>query len=369
MDNSKETQAKNQGAASSSVHVHYPDSPFSFNSVFKDTIRTSKDDIIRILACGSSITDPKGNEITLADCMNTGLEEKNGRIRVTNLAAAARYIQAEAARARFLPNTKRLSSDDQNNIDSLVQALHLKARICLIAVCCGEREDRDDERSNKELKYLYVKRSEGGCMVTYGLPEIAPANYEYFYGTKNPSIFAFKTINPELIDNELFQDNPLNRLRTFPLMGRLEDGCIYFPWCVLVSPAQARAIEACGNVQWCSIESEVFAHGPDGRTDESLIDTLDEIKRGFMTRPTAFMLSDETFTVSELREIYEEILSCRFDQRNFLAKLRDSLHIIKPVDKDGRSERQRYRFDLEEYQRRCEEMRTPEKATFFLNVY
>lgn len=86
--------------------------------------------------------------------------------------------------------------------------------------------------------------------------------------------------------------------------------------------------------------------------DRMLAHAIRRLRYRTSTRPVGFELLPEKFTMRQLLELYEAILSKELDKRNFISKINSLDILIKLEEKDTLSSRKGsflYKFDKEKY--------------------
>ncbi|RPD91796.1 NUDIX hydrolase [Aureibaculum marinum] len=85
---------------------------------------------------------------------------------------------------------------------------------------------------------------------------------------------------------------------------------------------------------------------------------INRLRRKTQTKPIGFELLPEKFTMRQLQNLYESILDCKLDKRNFINKV-NQLDILDKLDeKDMTSSRKGsflYRFNEKKYKEKLEE--------------
>lgn len=120
----------------------------------------------------------------------------------------------------------------------------------------------------------------------------------------------------------------LEQLYSFDEPGRDPRGrVISIAHYALVNPQRFEVVAGnmANDVQWFPVEAVPqlgFDH------DQIFGQALQRLKSKILYYPVGFELLDETFTMTELHELYECILGIRIDRRNFRRKILDSEYII-----------------------------------------
>lgn len=319
-----------------------------FSEIFAARGEVSNDKLAQFLAQGGRIQRPDGSEVQLSEVMPTGLAVVDGRAVVRDATALRAYCDAEQSRKEILellggkavepkPIVPVVSGDTRHVIVPMRAKLSKrgKAQQCQIEVYVRVFSEGD--------RAIYEFPGAVGCSER-GIEDV---------------IWRACGYSPCKGEGDKLEDYRILEVGCrFPDDGREETIS-----CIELSPSLSESLSEEG-FQWVSMDT-VLASGDE--VSQQLKMVRHTMWSTFMSRPTAFLLVDDTFTMVEIRLVYERLLETILEQRNFHMKLRDSLRIVREVDKNGK-ERQRYEFVLEEFLARQAEMRTKERVTFFLNV-
>jgi len=125
----------------------------------------------------------------------------------------------------------------------------------------------------------------------------------------------------------------MDELGTFSTPGRDPRGVVitdaYF---ALVNPAPVRGGDDAQAAQWVNFHEvlEVIEHMPKGfhflafDHDEIIKRAYRRLQEEICFEPIAFELLPETFSMTAIQHVYEEVLGKEFDRRNFARKVLDS---------------------------------------------
>jgi len=105
------------------------------------------------------------------------------------------------------------------------------------------------------------------------------------------------------------------------------------------------------NAVWVPVE-EVPMLAFDHR--EIIVKGLEHLRDALRNEPIGFELLPEQFTIRELQTLYEAILGCRFDNRNFRKKILRAKHLVRMKEKQTGVPHKPaffYRFDRSVYEK------------------
>jgi ADP-ribose pyrophosphatase YjhB (NUDIX family) len=105
------------------------------------------------------------------------------------------------------------------------------------------------------------------------------------------------------------------------------------------------------NASWIDLEEVrnlAFDH------EEIIRGGLDHLQRSLRSEPIGFEMLPERFTISELQSLYEVILNCKLDNRNFRKKILRSSYLIRLEEKQSgvaHKPARYYQFDKNRYEK------------------
>lgn len=105
------------------------------------------------------------------------------------------------------------------------------------------------------------------------------------------------------------------------------------------------------NATWVPVDQVpqlAFDHG------EIVTKGLEHLRNALRNEPIGFELLPEKFTIRELQALYEAILGCCFDNRNFRKKILRAKHLVQLQEKQigvPHKPAYFYRFDRDEYEK------------------
>lgn len=193
----------------------------------------------------------------------------------------------------------------------------------------------------KELKVLLVERGIPPFQGMWALPG----------GYLQMDEDAIEGAKRELFEETGLEDAFIEQFKTFSAVNRDPRGrVITIAHYALVKISEVHGGDDAAKAEWFSIKripQLAFDH------DMILREAMTALKQKIHFEPIGFELLPEVFTMPQLQHLYESILDCSFDRRNFAAKM---LHfgILDPVGNrpEGTSNRipVQYRFNKENYE-------------------
>lgn len=160
----------------------------------------------------------------------------------------------------------------------------------------------------------------------------------------------------ELLEETGLEINYIDELGTFSTPGRDPRGVVFSnAYYALVYPKEVRGGDDAMNASWLPFSEivEAIQHMPKGFNflafdhDQIILKAYTKMQQQLCFNPIGFDLLPETFSMSALQKIYEEILGRRFDRRNFARKMLDS-GVLDVVPTDRRNVL--YRLNRENYE-------------------
>lgn len=137
----------------------------------------------------------------------------------------------------------------------------------------------------------------------------------------------------ELLEETGFQARYMSELGTFSTPGRDPRGVVISDaFYALVIPTPVKGGDDAAEAKWLPFHEvlEVIEHMPKGFRflafdhDDIIRKAYRRLKEDICFEPIAFSLLPDVFSMTQLQQIYEEVLGREFDRRNFARKVVDS---------------------------------------------
>ena len=217
----------------------------------------------------------------------------------------------------------------------------------------------------KELKFCYRYPHPAGAAdcVVFGYDGnnikillIQRSNYPYKSSWAFPGGFmnlnetAEQAARRELMEETGLKDVTVRQFHTFTDVDRdPRERVLSIAHYALVKVSEVKAADDAKDAKWFSlneIPNLAFDH------DAILNKALTTLKERICFEPIVFELLPEIFKMSELQNVYENILGIKFDRRNFYKKM-NKLGILTEVEGRAKDSSRRipifYRFNAEKY--------------------
>lgn len=134
--------------------------------------------------------------------------------------------------------------------------------------------------------------------------------------------------NRELEEETSLKVEYMDQLPVFSGVDRdPRERVVTIPFYALVKPTQVEGGDDAAKASWFSLDSVpplAFDH------DQILKVALNRLKEQIHFKPIGFDLLPETFTMTQLQNLYEAILDVKFDRRNFYKKM-NAIGLVQKV--------------------------------------